>query len=85
MKTITRLLTFILFAAVSVTHSAAVRNTRLFNSKEIVSSNYSSFCLDNNGYLWIGTQYGILRFDGTNFDKYLHDEKSETSLSDNRI
>lgn len=85
MKTIARLFTFILFITAIVTQSKAVQNTRLFNAKEIVSSNYSSFCLDNNGCLWIGTQYGLLRFDGTNFDKYLHDEKSETSLSDNRI
>ena len=85
MKTVYLLLTLILSMTASVVHSATIQNTRLFNTKEIVSSNYSSFCLDNDGYLWIGTQHGLLRFDGNNFDKYLHDENSETSLSDNRI
>lgn len=65
--------------------AAALQNTRLFDSKEIVSSNYSSFCVDKHGDLWIGTQYGLLRFDGNNFDTYLHDENSDNSLSDNRI
>lgn len=85
MKRIYRLLTIILFATVATFQTVAIQNTRLFNSKEIVSSNYSSFCLDSYGYLWIGTQHGLLRFDGTNFDRYLYDEDSETSLSDNRV
>ncbi len=63
----------------------AVRNTRLFNSSDIVTSSYGGFSLDADGYLWIGTQYGLLRFDGANFNKYRYDENSETSLSDNRI
>lgn len=85
MNNIYRLLTIFLFAMVSAISAGAVQNTRLFNSREIVSSNYGSFCLDKEGYLWIGTQYGLLRFDGNNFDRYLHDENSETSLSDSRI
>ncbi len=85
MKYINRILTFFALILSSVFNMEAIQNTRLFNDKEVISSNYSSFCLDKDGYLWIGTQYGLLRFDGTNFDKYLHDENSETSLSDNRI
>lgn len=85
MKRINRILTIILIVISSALESNAILNTRLFNSKDIVSSNYSNLCLDQDGYLWIGTQYGLLRFDGYNFDRYLHDEKSETSLSDNRI
>lgn len=65
--------------------AGAVRNTRFFNSKDIVSSTYGGFCLDGEGYLWIGTQYGLLRFDGINFDRYRYEGKDTTSLSDNRI
>lgn len=85
MKRINRILTIILIIIASAIESNAILNTRLFNSRDIVSSNYSNLCLDQDGYLWIGTQYGLLRFDGCNFDKYLHDEKSDTSLSDNRV
>lgn len=80
-----RLLTVLLFAMAAAVNADAIQNTRLFNSNEFVSSTYGGFCLDKNGYLWIGTQYGLLRFDGINIDKYLHDENSDTSLSDNRI
>lgn len=85
MNNIKRILTFFLLLLASVFNMDAIQNTRLFNSKEFVSSNYGGFCLDKDGYLWIGTQYGLLRFDGINIDRYLHDENSETSLSDNRI
>ncbi len=85
MKLFNRLLILFLFIMAPVRHAYAIQSTRLFDSREIVSSNYSSFCVDKDGNLWIGTQYGLLRFDGNNFDKYLHDENSETSLSDNRI
>lgn len=85
MNNILRLIAFLMLTISIVLRADALQNTRLFNAREMISSNYSSFCLDNDGYLWIGTQYGLLRFDGTNFDKYLHDEYSESSLSDNRI
>lgn len=84
MSTIKVLFAFLLLV-LSVGDVTAMHNTRLFNDRSLVSSNYSSFCLDSDGSLWIGTQSGLLRFDGTSFDKYLHDDRSETSLSDNRI
>lgn len=84
MRIIKVLFAFILLIA-SIGKIDAMHNTRLFNDRSLVSSNYSSFCLDSDGSLWIGTQSGLLRFDGTSFDKYLHDDRSETSLSDNRI
>ena len=84
MRIIKVLFAFILLVA-SIGKIDAMHNTRLFNDRSLVSSNYSSFCLDSDGSLWIGTQSGLLRFDGTSFDKYLHDDRSETSLSDNRI
>lgn len=85
MKIYNLFLILLYFVIAAVCDADAINSTRLFDSREIVSSNYSSFCIDKDGDLWIGTQYGLLRFDGNNFDKYLHDENSETSLSDNRI
>ncbi len=63
-------------------------NTRtgwLFASPESVSGGYTSFCQDRDGYLWIGTDCGLIRFDGTSYDVYLSDPNSEGSLSDNRV
>ncbi|MDE6268818.1 MAG: response regulator [Muribaculaceae bacterium] len=65
--------------------SASQRSTRLFDERDVVTSAYGGFCQDAAGSLWIGTQSGLLRFDGTNFIRYSYDENSENSLSDNRI
>jgi len=40
---------------------------------------------DANGYLWIGTQDGLFRFDGQTVYPYLHDENDKNSLPTNRI
>jgi ligand-binding sensor domain-containing protein/two-component sensor histidine kinase len=36
--------------------------------------------MDNYGFLWIATQDGLNRFDGTNFEKYNHDQKQKRQL-----
>ena len=40
---------------------------------------------DANGYLWIGTQEGLFRFDGQTVYSYLHDDKDENSLPTSKI
>ena len=40
---------------------------------------------DSRGYLWIGTQDGLNRYDGYSFKVYKHDPDDPTSLSHNSI
>jgi ligand-binding sensor domain-containing protein/signal transduction histidine kinase len=40
---------------------------------------------DSEGFIWFGTQNGLNRFDGYSFEKYFHDPKDSTSLSNNWI
>ncbi len=40
---------------------------------------------DNHGFIWIGTNDGLCRFDGTEFKIYRHELGNEQSLSDNFI
>lgn len=56
----------------------------LFDSPKVKASDYTEFCLDRNGFLWIGTKRGLIRFDGVEYDLYTHNEMAETSLSDHR-
>lgn len=44
-----------------------------------------SFAQDGEGYLWIGTQGGLNRYDGYRFLSYTHQEGDSTTLSHSRI
>jgi signal transduction histidine kinase/DNA-binding response OmpR family regulator/ligand-binding sensor domain-containing protein len=57
-----------------------------YSSDRLSSANVTCFCQDGNGYVWIGTQYGLNKFDGYNFTVYLNDpENPEKSLNDNTV
>jgi two-component sensor histidine kinase len=64
-----------------------------FEAKEFASYNTSNGLSDNNvtaitqdrfGYMWIGTEKGLNRFDGLNFKQY-HSEKNKESLASDEI
>ena len=51
-----------------------------------LSQNYTtSICQDKFGYIWIGTQDGLNRFDGYEFKIYRQNPSDKQSLSDNYI
>lgn len=55
-----------------------------FDYSKLSSSLIKNMCQDGTGYLWIGTEYGLNRFDGHKFRQYLH-TKDTTSLRANDI
>ncbi len=64
---------------------ADYRTGRLFIDPMVVSGDYTSFCQDKDGFIWIGTNRGLLRFDGNVYDVYRHDDVRNGTLSDSRI
>lgn len=40
---------------------------------------------DVNGFIWIGTRYGLNRFDGNTFKVYTHQRNDSKSLTDNNV
>lgn len=62
-----------------------VRVARMFSGEGLENSTYTSFCMDSFGFMWIGTDNGLIRSDGNHFIPYRHDEKDASSISDNRI
>lgn len=74
---------FAISAAVS--DRMGLRTGWLFASPETVTGGYTSFCQDESGYLWIGTDTGLLRFDGANCDIYTAESNTEGAISDNRV
>ena len=47
----------------------------------------SSACIaqDSEGYIWIGTEYGLNRYDGYRFTCYLNDPENSASLGYNLV
>ncbi|MBP6431574.1 MAG: hypothetical protein KA319_07405, partial [Ferruginibacter sp.] len=53
-------------------------------TKYFTAQNFSVF-QSSNGYLWIGTQNGLVRFDGKQYKNYFSDYSNPNSPSDNSI
>ena len=49
------------------------------------SSLINDLCQDREGYMWVATDYGLNRYDGYNFQTFLHQPSDSTSLADNMI
>lgn len=45
----------------------------------------NSILQDRNGFLWLGTSTGLVRYDGYNFKWYTNDPQVSTSLSNNKV
>lgn len=62
------------------------QDSKFFSSDKLSSNSATCFCQDNYGFVWIGTQYGLNRFDGYKFKTYLHDaDNPNSSVNDNSI
>ncbi|MBQ8714361.1 MAG: response regulator [Prevotella sp.] len=81
MKLLQRLLILVLTDFWALTLSA----TRLYTDGELSSNLVTSLCQDQQGYIWIGTEYGLNKFDGVHFTQYYHDDGNTHSLSDDIV
>ncbi len=84
-KILIAILTIFLMASFASDTFAHQRTARLFDDSVPVAGDYTSFCQDHEGYIWVGTDRGLLRFDGNSYDVYRHNDAEDGSLSDNRI
>lgn len=60
-------------------------NGFLIPAQQLSSSLINCIVQDRYGLMWIGTEYGLSRFDGYHFTNYFHDDNDTTSLSSNTI
>lgn len=59
--------------------------SRLYTSKYLTSGLISCLCQDRQGFIWIGTEYGLNKFDGYHFTYYYHSQTDSTTVTDNDI
>lgn len=71
--------------AISLSLMVWADSGELFTSGKLSSSLINCIVQDKYGYIWVGTEYGLSKFDGYRFTNYLHNEEDTTSITDNII
>lgn len=68
-------------------HAVAVNDIALrhYDQRKVLAGHYSAFCNDSSGFLWVGTDSGLIRFDGNYGDLYRNNELDTFSISNNKI
>lgn len=72
----------LLFCLTQATHA---QHTLFYDCNQIGSQSVNAFCQDADRFLWIATNDGLRRFDGSRFVAYQHDGQDSTSLADNEV
>lgn len=60
-------------------------NSHFYTSDKLSSSLINCLTQDSYGYIWIGTEYGLNKFDGYHFIHYLHSSRDTASILNNTI
>ena len=60
-------------------------NIQFYDSKQLTCDLITSICQDKDGFIWIGTDYGLNRFNGIQFTHYYNNPGDSTSLLDNSV
>ena len=58
---------------------------RINTSNGLTNNSVRRVFQDSKGYLWIGTQDGLNKYDGYKFTNYRYDPQDTTSISNNVI
>ena len=58
---------------------------KLYTSDKLSSSLLTAVCQDKYGYIWIGSEYGLNKFDGYNFTSYHTSQGDTTSIINNNV
>ena len=64
---------------------AVGQTQNFFTSDKLSSNQITAICQDKTGYIWVGTEYGLNKYDGYRFTNYLYTPEDEASLSSNVI
>ena len=82
---LTLLITLRSFLIFSIDKSAEYNFTRIDINQGLSHNQVHCIFKDSKGFVWIGTNSGLNRFDGYTFKVFRHIPYDSTSLSDNRI
>ena len=75
-------LTILVYFAISLIHADI---GHLYTGNQMSSSLIECVTQDKYGFIWVGTEYGLNKFDGYHFTSYLSDPNDSTSLVGNEV
>lgn len=59
--------------------------SHFYDSRKLSSTLVTSIVQDGHGYIWMGTEYGLNKYDGVRYSQYFHDDADTTSLLSNSV
>jgi len=68
-------------ATISVVDNNDIQFSRITGNSGLSQAWVGQIIQDNQGFIWLGTQYGLNRFDGYNYKLFAHDPSLPGSLS----
>lgn len=74
-----------LIALLSLCLTMNAQRTYRFSIGQVTDNRFHAICEDLSGFIWIGTENGLNRYDGYNFNKFFHDDSDSLSLMSNYI
>ena len=77
--------TIILLILLTVSLLMFGQGGHFYTSDKLSSNQITDICQDKAGYIWVGTEYGLNKYDGYRFTNYLHEEHDTSSLCNNVI
>lgn len=78
-----RLLTVLILLPVCLLTYA--QGGHFYTSEKLSSNQIIDICQDKTGYIWVGTEYGLNKYDGYRFTNYLNEPQDTTSLCSNVV
>ena len=76
----------LLISGIFIACAARAQHTHLFTSDyDLTSSLINTVCYDSDGFIWVGTEDGLNRFDGSKFTQYGRVEGDTTWLAHNFV
>lgn len=77
------ILIVITFSSITVAQKKPVKFNRLTSSDGLSQNRVSSIVQDHDGFIWIGTEDGINKYDGYNFEIFKRSPGDSLSVNDN--
>jgi ligand-binding sensor domain-containing protein len=78
-------LTILLYILVAACGCAFCQTAQFISADQFSSSLISDLCQDRQGSVWIATDYGLNRYDGYEFQTFLHDDNDPASMGVNVV